>query len=93
MSHSATCWALAQRDCPLDQRMLLMLIADRHCPENGCHVDLDWLACVEQIDAAELDRLLCALEAAGRLSRVNGANRIYLAFEATYPVAGEGVST
>lgn len=81
MSLEATCWALAQREIPLGHRMVLILLADCHCPDNGCLVDLNRLAMNHLIDPAELDGILDALEAGGRLARVPGSERIVFSFE------------
>lgn len=65
MSWTATVWAIDQRSIPLDTRFVLVAIADRHCPDNGCAVEPENLCAHLAISHAELHTHLEALAAAG----------------------------
>ncbi len=88
MSIEATCWAIAQRDVPLDHRMVLVLLADCHCPDNGCEADLVRLARNHQIDPDEPEMIMQSLEDADRVARVPGTDQIHLFID--LPPAGQG---
>ncbi len=86
MSHMAVHWAAMQRDLPLDQRMVLIALADRHCPDKGCRFALKQLAEDLAISEAHLLELLARIKTAGKISRCDTEGRYWLAFEKT----GEG---
>lgn len=80
MTMSALSWALAQRDCSLEERALLVLVAECHAhhPVACCHVDLDRLARDERIGEEDLARLISSLERAHKLVRAE-PGLVYLA--------------
>jgi DNA-binding MarR family transcriptional regulator len=81
MSHEATLWAVRAKDVPLDERMLLIYLADSHCPDNGCFVTLAALARDGGIDEGELLGILERLEARGKIQRIAHSDRWLLEFE------------
>ena len=85
MSLSALSWALAQRDCTLEERAVLALIAECHLPfpEACAEVDLDRLGREERIDADQLARLISSLERAQKLVRAE-PGLVFLACDAGF---------
>ena len=85
MSLSALSWALAQRDCTLEERALLVLISECHSPhpEACAEVDLDRLGREERIDADQLARLISSLERAQKLVRAE-PGLVFLACDAGF---------
>ena len=85
MSLSALSWALAQRDCTLEERALLVLVAECHAhhPIACCHVDLDRLAKDERIGEQDLARLITSLERTQKLVRA-GPGLVFLACDAGF---------
>lgn len=53
MSHEATLWAVRACDVPLEERMVLVYLADCHCPDNGCLVTPKRLAKEAGIDVGD----------------------------------------
>lgn len=84
MSHEATLWAVSARDVPLDERMVLVYLADCHCPDIGCLVTPQHLAKHAGIDADELRRILERLEARGKIVRFADTDRWLLEFEPVF---------
>lgn len=81
MSHEATYWAVRAIDVPLEERMVLVYLADCHCPDNGCLVTPKRLAKDAGIDADELREILEQLEARGKIVRFADTDRWLLEFE------------
>lgn len=84
MSHTATCWALAQNDLRLELRMVLVLLADCHSPDIGTVATTARLAESAGVDLATMDALLAELVALGRIERSGGdleADSLALGFE------------
>lgn len=81
MSHDATAWAIKVYDVPLEERMVLIYLADCHCPDNGCLVRPERLAAETRIELAELRRLLDSLEARGKIARVGNTERWLFEYE------------
>lgn len=59
MSHEATLWAVRACDVPLEERMVLVYLADCNCPDNGCLVTPQRFTKEAGIDLGEL-RGTCA---------------------------------
>ena len=81
MSHEAAAWAVRQIDAPLDERMMLVYLADAHCPDNGCQARPERLAVDAGISPAECLQLPGRLEARGKICRVADTERWILEFE------------
>lgn len=90
MSHEATLWAVRACDVPLDERMVLVYLADCHCPDNGCLVTADRLAKDAGIDVAELRGILDRLEARGKIVKFADTDRWLLEFEPAFASLAEG---
>lgn len=91
MSMSALTWALSQRDASLEERAVLVLLAECHSPQpdQGCQVDLCRLAKDERIHPDHLEALLRSLERSGKIAR-HDAGRVLLACDAGFvPTASE----
>lgn len=84
MSHEATLWAVQSYDVPLDECMVLVYLADCHCPDKGCLVTPQRLAKEAAIDADELRRILDRLEARGKIVRFADTDRWLLEFETAF---------
>lgn len=81
MSHEATLWAVKACDVPLDERMVLVHVADCHCPDNGCLATPQRLAKEAGIGVEEMRGILERLEARGKIVRFAGTDRWLLEFE------------
>lgn len=90
MSHEATLWAVRACDVPLDERMVLVYLADCHCPDNGCLVTPELLAKEAGIDVGELRGILDRLEARGKVVRFADSDRWLLEFEPVFASLAEG---
>lgn len=90
MSHEATLWAVRACDVPLDERMVLVYLADCHCPDNGCLVTPERLAKEAGIDVSELRGILDRLEARGKVIRFADTDRWLLEFEPVFASLAEG---
>lgn len=90
MSHEATLWAVSARDVPLDERMVLVYLADCHCPDNGCLMTPERLAKEAGIDVSELRGILERLEARGKVVRFADSDRWLLEFEPVFASLAEG---
>ncbi|AOZ69584.1 hypothetical protein LPB142_09870 [Rhodobacter xanthinilyticus] len=90
MSHEATLWAVRACDVPLDERMVLVYLADCHCPDNGCLVTPERLAKEAGIDVSELHGILDRLEARGKVIRFADTDRWLLEFEPVFASLAEG---
>lgn len=94
MSHKATNWAFQQRGLkPATWRVLVML-ADRHNPDNGCFPSQQQLACDAEMSVSSLNDHLAKLEEMGLIRRVRRINpetrkqmstRYILGFEPDFP--------
>lgn len=90
MSHEATLWAVRAFDVPLDERMVLVYLADCHCPDNGCLVTPKRLAKEAGIDVGELRGILERLEARGKIVKFADTDRWLLEFEPVFASLAEG---
>lgn len=81
MSHQATYWAIRLVDVPLDERMVLIYLADAHCPDNGCRAAPERLARVAGVDLIEMSAILRRLQARDLIVPVEGTDKWVLAFE------------
>lgn len=84
MSHEATLWAVRACDVPLEERMVLVYLADFHCPDNGCLVTPKRLAKEAGIDVGELRGILERLEARGKIVKFADTDRWLLEFEPAF---------
>ncbi|WP_323043034.1 helix-turn-helix domain-containing protein [Gemmobacter sp.] len=74
MSHKATNWAFQQRGLkPATWRVLVML-ADRHNPDNGCFPSQQQLAVDAEMSVSSLNDHLAKLEEIGLIRRVRRIN-------------------
>jgi len=89
MSHQATNWAMKQRDMKPATKTVLLCLADRHNPENGCFPSHKRIATDACMSERSVRNHLAELEAMGLLRRVKGtggrlkraATRYVFAFE------------
>jgi len=89
MSHQATNWAMKQRDMKPATKTVLLCLADRHNPENGCFPSHKRIATDACMSERSVRTHLAELEAMGLLRRVKGtggrlkraATRYVFAFE------------
>ncbi|WP_210877237.1 hypothetical protein [Roseovarius autotrophicus] len=84
MSHEATLWAVKACDVPLDERMVLVYLADCHCPDNGCLATPERLAEDAGIEAGDLREILKRLEARRKIVRFADTDRWLLEFEPVF---------
>ncbi|WP_210877236.1 helix-turn-helix domain-containing protein [Roseovarius autotrophicus] len=89
MSYQATNWAMKQRDMKPATKTVLLCLADRHNPENGCFPSHKRIATDACMSERSVRNHLAELEARGLLRRVRGtggrlkraATRYVFAFE------------
>lgn len=89
MSYQATNWAMKQRDMKPATKTVLLCLADRHNPENGCFPSHKRIATDACMSERSVRNHLAELEAMGLLRRVKGtggrlkraATRYVFAFE------------
>lgn len=89
MSYQATNWAMKQRDMKPATKTVLLCLADRHNPENGCFPSHKRIATDACMSERSVRTHLAELEAMGLLRRVKGtggrlkraATRYVFAFE------------
>lgn len=74
MSHKATNWAFEQRGLKPATRVVLLYLADRHNPDNGCFPSQDQLAADCEMSRRSVNDQLDALEEMGLIRRVRRIN-------------------
>jgi len=84
VSHEATLWAVRACDVPLEERMVLVYLANCHCPDNWCRVTPERFAKEAGVDADQLRRILEGLEARGKIVRFADTYRWLLEFEPVF---------
>ena len=88
MSHKATSWAFKVRGLSSSQRVVLIFLADCHCPDHGCHSSLASIARWSELDLADVQGILQSLKTHGHIRIAEGGDdRVYLAFE--FGLSGE----
>ncbi len=75
MSFVALRWALAQNDVPAAAFRVLVHLANRHDPENGCFPSHECLARDAGCSASTVNDQLRQLEAAGKIRRIRRKSR------------------
>lgn len=69
MSHAAVNWAMSVKGLSPAQKIVLIHLADRHNPDNGCFPSQSRLAADCEMSRATLNRHLNALEESGLIRR------------------------
>lgn len=72
MSYQATNWAMKQRDMKPATKTVLLCLADRHNPDNGCFPSQKRIATDACMSERSVRTHLAELEAMGHLRRVKG---------------------